>query len=432
MNYHKCARLFAVLSVAALAAASLSIIAIADDSSADDPVYVDNFSDLKDALKRGEHLTIVTASITLKESLLILDGQRVIVRDKCTLTIPKDCEICNYGHLMIAGNIVNKGTILLDGDSPNQLIFDNGTLQGTLQLNLPEITVVPTGSNEFQFPYQTGVNEDVVNITVKTYSADPGQYTFDTKLSEGKFTTSYDNGDLKYSCETHMAGKFTIKSTAPPEGFDTVSTFEELKTYLANNPEGYVEVVDSFEVTEAITIAKGQSVDLMPDCTMTITSGTIYNEGAFSNQGKLVTNGHFYQKQYRYAAYYEFGTTEGKVGLSYDDIDYMYLGADEYDIRVFPTYDIYHPIVLKCTPHDKEGTSFTYTDKAEPGEGEYTIEITNNTSSFDYFIHDAGKLNLDKELSVPPSDKNPTNLYFVVAVVGIIAAVILVGCIFKH
>ena len=432
MRYHKCARLLAVLSVAVLAAVSLSVFAVADDSSADDTVYVSNYSELDDALRKGTRLIVITDNITLKDSLVIREGQRIDIRNNCTLTIPKDRELCNYGHIFVAGKIANNGNILQPGDKSSQIVIPDGSLTGKLELDLPDITVVPTGSNEFQFPYLTGVNGDVVNITVKTYSADPGQYTYDTKLSEGKYTVSYDDGDNKYKCETHLAGKFTIKSATAPEGFDTVSTFEELKEYLANNPTGYVEVVDSFEVTEAITIANGQSVDLMPGQTMTITSGTICNEGAFSNQGTLVTNGHFYQKQYRYAAYYEFGTTVGKVGLSYDDIDYLYLGIAEYDIRCFPNYDIYHSIVLKCTPYDKEGNSFTYTDKAEPGEGEYTIEITNNTSSFDYFIHDAGKLNLDKGVGMVKADEDHTNLYIAMAIVAVIAAVILVGSMAKH
>ena len=60
MRYHKCARLLAVLSVAALAVASLTVFAVTDDSSADSAVYVDNFSDLKNALKEGNRLVIVT------------------------------------------------------------------------------------------------------------------------------------------------------------------------------------------------------------------------------------------------------------------------------------------------------------------------------------------------------------------------------------
>ena len=432
MKYHKHARLLAVLMVAALAATSLTVIAATDDSSAGSATYVNDFSGLKNALKQGDQMIIVMGSITLKESLVISEGQRIDIRSNCTLTIPKGIELCNYGSIFVAGKIVNNGDILQPGDAVDQILIPDGSFEGKLELNIPDITVVPTGSNEFQFPYHTGINDDVVNITVKTYSADPGEYTYDTKLSEGKYTVSYDNGSNKYKCETHLAGKFIIKSDAVPEGFDTVTTFEELKDYLANNPEGCVEVVADFDVTEAITIAKNQSVDLMPGCTMTITSGTIYNEGAFSNQGTLVTNGHFYQKQYRYAAFYNFGTVDGKVGLSYDDIDYLYLGIAEYDIRVFPTYDIYHPIVLKCTPYDKESSSFTYTDKAEPGEGEYTIKITNNTSSFDYFIHDAGKLNLDKEVSMVKSDGDNTNVYIVVAIVAVVAAVILAGYMFKR
>ena len=432
MKFYRYARLSAVLAVAALAAVSLSVIAVSDDSSADDTAYVSNFSDLKNALNQGTRLIIMTDSITLKDSIIIEEGQRIDIRNNCTLTIPKDREICNRGHIFVAGKLVNNGNILQSGDLSNQVIMPSGTFTGNLELDLSDMTVAPNGEKEFKISHPTGINDDVVNITVKTYSADPGEYTYDTKLSEGKYTVSYDNGSNKYKCETHLAGKFIIKSDAVPEGFDTVTTFEELKDYLANNPEGCVEVVADFDVTEAITIAKNQSVDLMPGCTMTITSGTIYNEGAFSNQGTLVTNGHFYQKQYRYAAFYNFGTVDGKVGLSYDDIDYLYLGIAEYDIRVFPTYDIYHPIVLKCTPYDKEGSSFTYTDKAEPGEGEYTIEITNNTSSFDYFIHDAGKLNLDKEVSMVKSDGDNTNVYIVVAIVAAVAAVILAGYMFKR
>ena len=433
MRYHKCARLLAVLSVAALAVASLTVFAVTDDSSADSAVYVDNFSDLKNALKEGNRLVIVTGSITLKESIIISEDQRIDIRSNCTLTIPKGLEVCNYGHIFVAGKIANNGDILQPGNMSNQIIVPDGSFGGKLELNLPEMNVLQNGSKEFQFPYPTGVNDDVVNITVKTYSSDPGQYTYDTKLSEGKFTVSYDDGDNKYQCQTHLAGSFTINSTSSPDGFDTVSTFEALKEYLANNPSGYVQVDGSFDITEAITISKNQMVELLSDNTMTITSGTIYNEGAFCNHGTLVTNGNFYQKQYRYSAFYEFGTTVGKVGLSYDDIDYLYLGAAEYDIRCFPTYDIFHSIVLKCTPYDKEGHSFTYTDKAEPGEGEYTIEITDNTSTFDYFIHDAGKLVLDKEVSMAaPNDEDHTGVYIVVAIVAVIAAVILIAPLVKH
>lgn len=64
--------------------------------------------------------------------------------------------------------------------------------------------------------------------------------------------------------------------------------------------------------------------------------------------------------------------------------------------------------------------------------GEYTIEITNNTSSFDYFIHDAGKLNLDKEVSMVKSDGDNTNVYIVVVIVAAVAAVILAGYMFKR
>ena len=99
----------------------------------------------------------------------------------------------------------------------------------------------------------------------------------------------------------------------------------------------------------------------------------------------------------------------------------------------FPTYDIYHPIVLKCTPYDKEGTSFTYTDKSVPGEGEYTIEITDNTSSFDYFIHDAGKLNLGKGVGTTMSDDDDnTVLYIVVGIVAVLAVITLAAYLFRH
>ena len=299
MNHHKYARLLAVLSVAALVATSLTVFAVTDDSSAESATYVNNFSDLKNALKNGDHTIVVMGSITLKESILVSEGQCIDIRSNCTLTIPKGVELCNYGSIFVAGKIVNNGDILLPGDSANQIMIPNGSLEGKLDLKLPDITVVPTGSNEFQFPYFTGVNGDCVNITVKTYSADPGQYTYGVDLSEGKYTVSYDNGDNKYKCETNTAGYFTIKSTAVPDGIATVSTFDQLKDYLANNPTGEAWVDHSFEITEAITIAKGQSVDLLAGCTMTITSGTIYNEGAFCNQGTLVTNGHFYQKQNR-------------------------------------------------------------------------------------------------------------------------------------
>lgn len=433
MKYQKCARLLAVLSVAALTVTSLTVFAVADDSSAGSATYVDNFSDLKDALNQGDQMIVVMGSITLKESVVIREGQRIDIRSGCTLTIPKGLELCNYGSIFVAGKIANNGDILQPGDAVDQIIITKGAFEGELELNIPEITVVPTGSNEFQFPYLTGINDDVVNITIRTYSADPGEYTYDVKLSEGKYTVSYDNGDNKYKCETHVAGHFTIKSAAVPDVIDYVSTFEELKDFLANNPAGEAWVNGSFDVTEAITIAKDQSVDLLSGCTMTITSGTIYNEGAFCNQGTLVTNDHFYQKQYRYAAYYEFGTTVGKVGLSYDDIHYIYLGAAEYEIKCFPNYDIYHPIVLKCTPYDKEGKSFTYTEKAEPGKGEYTIEITDNSSSFDYFIHDAGKLNLDSGVSMTrPDDEDHTGLYVIVAIVAALAAIILVAFMVKR
>ena len=433
MKYHKHARLLAVLMVAALAATSLTVIAATDDSSAGSATYVNDFSGLKNALKQGDQMIIVMGSITLKESLIISEGQRIDIRSNCTLTIPKGIELCNYGSIFVAGKIVNNGDILQPGDAVDQILIPDGSFEGKLELNIPEITVVPTGSNEFQFPYHTGINDDVVNITVKTYSASPGEYIYDTKLSDGKFTVSYDNGDNKYKCETHVAGHFTIKSTAPPDGFDTVTTFEELKEYLANHPTGFVQVDGDIEVTEAINIAKGQMVELLSGRTMTITSGTVYNEGGFSNQGTLVTNGHFYQKQNRWAAFYEFGTTEGKVGLSYDDLSTLYRGVAEYEIRCFPTYDIFHSIELKCTPYDKEGKSFKYTDKAEPGPGEYTIEITNNTSSFDYFIHDAGNLNLDYGVSMTSSDDgDSTVLYIVGGLVAALAAMILIAFLVKH
>ena len=47
MKFYKYARLSAVLAVAALAAVSLSVIAVSVESSADDTAYVSNFSDLK-------------------------------------------------------------------------------------------------------------------------------------------------------------------------------------------------------------------------------------------------------------------------------------------------------------------------------------------------------------------------------------------------
>ena len=434
MKYHKHARLLAVLMVAALAATSLTVIAATDDSSAGSATYVNDFSGLKNALKQGDQMIIVMGSITLKESLIISEGQRIDIRSNCTLTIPKGIELCNYGSIFVAGKIVNNGDILQPGDAVDQILIPNGSFEGKLELNIPDITVVPTGSNEFQFPYHTGINDDVVNITVKTYSADPGKYTYDVKLSEGKYTVSYDNGDNKYKCETHVAGHFTIKSDTPPDAIEYVTTFEELKQFLADNPTGGEAWVNgSFEITEAITIAKNQSVELMSGQTMTISSGTIYCEGAFCNQGTLITNDHFYQKQNRWAAYYEFGTTVGKVGLSYDDISTLYRGVDEYEIRCFPTYDIFHSIELKCTPYDKEGKSFTYTSNAEPGPGEYTIEIIDNTSSFDYFIHDAGKLNLDSGISMAESnDDDNTLLYIVVGIVTALAAIILVAYLVRH
>ena len=428
MKNNKCARLLAVLSVAAIAAVSLSVFATADDSFADDTAYVSNFSDLKDALKQGTKLVIVKDNITLKESIIIGEGQRVDIRDNCTLTIPKGHELCNYGSIFVAGKIANKGDILQPGDSVNQIIVPTGSIEGKLELNLPDITVVPNGTNEFRFPYLTGVNGDVVYVIVKTYSADPGKYTYDTTLSEGKYTVSYDNDDNKYGCETHFAGTFTIKSNASPDGFDTVSTFEELKDYLANHPTGLVQVDSSFDVTEAITISQGQEVELLEGQTMTITSGEIYNQGAFSNDGTLVTNGHFYQKQERHVAFYNFGTVTGKVGLSYDSIDTLYRHVEVYDIRVFPTYDIYSPINLRCTPYDTEGTSYTYTSEDTPGVGEYTIEITNNTSSFDYFIHDAGKLNLETSFdTVEPDAEHDDKELIIIASVIIALSLVLIA-----
>ena len=263
MKNHKNVRLLAVLSVAALTITSLTVFAVTDDSSAGSATYVNDFSGLKDALKNGDQMIIVTGSITLKESVVIREGQRIDIRSNCTLTIPKGLELCNYGNIFVAGKIANNGDILQPGGASDQIIISDGAFEGKLELNLPERTVAPTGSNEFQFTYPTGINDDVVNITVKTYSADPGQYTIDSKLSEGKYTVSYDNGDNKYKCETHVAGIFTIKSDAAPDGFGTVSTFEELKAYLANNPTGLVQVDGDIEVTEAITIAKGQEVDLL-------------------------------------------------------------------------------------------------------------------------------------------------------------------------
>ena len=434
MKYHKYARLLAVLSVVALAATSLTVFAATDDSSAGSATYVNDFSDLKKALDDGDQMIIVMGSITLKESLVIREGQRIDIRSNCTLTIPKGLELCNYGSIFVAGKIANNGDILQPGDAVDQILIPGGSFEGKLELNLPEMTVVPTGDNEFRFQYLTGINDDVVNVTVKTYSASPGKYTYDTKLSEGKFTVSYDNGGNKYKCETHLAGAFTIKSDAVPDAIEYVTTFDELKQFLADNPTGGEAWVNgSFEITEAITIAKNQSVELMSGQTMTISSGTIYCEGAFCNQGTLITNDHFYQKQNRWAAYYEFGTTVGKVGLSYDDLSTLYSGAAEYEIRCFPTYDIFHSIKLKCTPYDKEGKSFTYTSNAEPGPGEYTIEIIDNTSSFDYFIHDAGKLNLDSGISMAKSDdEDNTVLYIVGGIVAALAAMILIAFLVKH
>ena len=103
MKFYKYARLSAVLAVPALAAVSLSVIAVSDDSSADDTAYVSNFSELNNALNQGIRLIIMTDSITLKDSIIIEEGQRIDVRNNCTLTIPKDREICNRGHIFVAG-----------------------------------------------------------------------------------------------------------------------------------------------------------------------------------------------------------------------------------------------------------------------------------------------------------------------------------------
>ena len=398
VNDSKCARILTVLVMAALVAVSFSAIMLSDDAAAEDPTYVNNFSDLESALKRGDKIVIMTDDITLKTTIIVQEGQRLIVHDRCTLTIPHNVMLAIFGHVTVGGSIENKGDILMMGSSPYQVILTNGTIEGSVMLELPDISMAQDGDKkEFTFPYPTGINDDTVDLTVKTYSAAPGKYKYDTTLSDGKYTTSYDNGGNKYKCSTHLGGTFTIVSSTPSEGFDTVSTFADLKEYLNTHPQGLVQVDASFNVDEPLTIAKGQDVELLPGRTMTITdTGSINNEGAFCNHGTLVTNGNFYQKQYRFAAFYNFGTVNGAVGLSYDDIETLYRHVDMYDIRVFPTYDIYHSITLNCTPYDSEGTTFTYTDKANPGPGEYTIEIVKNTSDFDYFIHDAGKLVLDK------------------------------------
>ena len=407
----KRARMFTLFAVAALATVSFSAIALSDNDVAGDVTYVSNFSDLKSALDRGDKMITMTDDITLKDSIIIREGQRLIIQTKATLTIPENRELCNFGHIMVGGKITNKGVILQSGDKGDQIILPNGSLEGTLMLDLPEISLAQTGETEFTFPYLTGVNGDTVNITVNTSSAAPGEYTFDTTLSEGKYTTSYDNGDNKYSCKTHTGGKFTIVSNSPSEGAETADSLSVLIDFLNHWPQGTVRVIASFDVDQPITIDKDQEVEIDAGVTMTITdTGSICNEGAFCNHGTLVTNGNFYQKQYRYSAFYNFGTVTGEVGLSYDDIGTLYRHVDMYDIRVFPTYDIYHPIVLNCTPYDTEGTSFTYTDKANPGQGEYKIEIVNDHSEFDYFIHDAGKLILDKYDLGPDPEPGPSGI----------------------
>ena len=106
----------------------------------------------------------------------------------------------------------------------------------------------------------------------------------------------------------------------------------------------------------------------------------------------------------------------------------LYRHVEVYDIRVFPTYDIYSPINLRCTPYDTEGTSYTYTSEDTPGVGEYTIEITNNTSSFDYFIHDAGKLNLETSFdTVEPDAEHDDKELIIIASVIIALSLVLIA-----
>ena len=403
--------------MAALVAVSFSAVAFSDDAAADDATYVNNFSDMKNAFDRGDKIVIMTDDITMKESLFIKAGQRLVIQSRCTLTIPENLEIFNFGHIMVGGKLTNKGTILQSGDMANQIILTGGSLEGTLMLDLPDISMAQTGEKEFTFPYLTGVNGDTVDITVKTYSAAPGTYTFDTTMSEGKYTTSYDNGDNKYSCKTHQGGKFTIAADTPSEGAETADSFSVLQDFLNHWPQGTVKVIADIIVDQPIVIEKDQEVQIIDGVTVTIEGdGEINNKGVFSNFGTLVTNGNFYQKQYRFAAFYNFGTVTGDVGLSYDDIETLYRGVGMYDIKMFPNYDPYHPIVLNCTPYDKEGTSFTYADKANPGPGEYKIDIVNNYPSFNYFIHDAGKLILDKyDLGPEPGPSGTSDKGMIIA-----------------
>ena len=422
--------LFVMLITATLLFASTIVLLRSDDSHALDPYPVYTYRQLKDALesKPSSGYIAVSDNITIEDDSITIDSDvSLTIAVSSTLTVPDGTTVFNKGQIVVVGTLEFNGTLVQTGNKIKQINVQGGNLTGRgmmLKLILPDFEKTSCGSNVFTFPYQTGVDDNTVNITCTTYSSDPGTYEYDRSQGPGKYyLTISPNGSLPYSPNLYSAGTFTILSSDSFVTDELVTDFGQLKAFLDGEP-GVASITQGFAVTEDIAIKEGYTVSISPNVTLTIAEGaTVDNGSRVLNNGTLSIEGTFLQHYGRSCELVDLGTINGRISLAVSDIDTGSRGENVFDISYVTGVngDI---VTLRCTTYSADAGTYTYSDTL--GAGKYTIKVMDD-AQHQYRVGSAGTFTIEKysSVSVPQDDSGKDIRNILIAVIIVIAVMML-------